>query len=352
LENLEEDRKMDLEKLYQNHLDRVSRSFAFCIPRLRPELRHWVSLAYLLFRVVDTVEDSVWIEEGAQQRAFQELIGFFQANPDRDSLQGWIERIPASGSKEEKLLMSDFEILLTDFHSLPPWCKKLMGQNLNDMIRGMLYFSKKSQVGFQEIAELNQYCFFVAGLVGELLTGLVLGRPLSGPKDEELLLKSHHFGIFLQKINILKDQMKDESEGRKFVPSRKKILQSLKTHSDAAFEYILSLRVEDQDYKLFCSFCFFLALFSLPYIENSWTAGAVDKIPRAITNMYLSQVEKNIANNVALAELYAHHSHSLNTLSELDGTSTPSLPAQELTWLKASYSGILTLQHQVHLQLI
>ena len=43
---------------YQTHLDRVSRSFAFCIKKLESPLRQWVSLAYLLCRVLDTVEDS------------------------------------------------------------------------------------------------------------------------------------------------------------------------------------------------------------------------------------------------------------------------------------------------------
>ena len=45
---------------YQTHLDRVSRSFAFCIKKLESPLRQWVSLAYLLCRVLDTVEDSIW----------------------------------------------------------------------------------------------------------------------------------------------------------------------------------------------------------------------------------------------------------------------------------------------------
>ena len=43
---------------YQHWLDVVSRSFALCIPQLEPPFRDHVGLAYLLFRVLDTVEDA------------------------------------------------------------------------------------------------------------------------------------------------------------------------------------------------------------------------------------------------------------------------------------------------------
>ena len=54
---------------YQPHLDRVSRSFAFCIARLEGEMREWVSLSYLLCRLLDTVEDAPWADPRAPHRA-------------------------------------------------------------------------------------------------------------------------------------------------------------------------------------------------------------------------------------------------------------------------------------------
>ncbi len=45
-------------EFYQTHLDRVSRSFAFCIRQLPDPLRGWVGLSYLLCRILDTIEDS------------------------------------------------------------------------------------------------------------------------------------------------------------------------------------------------------------------------------------------------------------------------------------------------------
>lgn len=332
---------------YQKHLERVSRSFAFCIPLLRGDLRSQVSLAYLLFRIVDTIEDSTWPSEASQQTAFQELISFFQTQSELSDIQDWVQKFPAGLPQEEKLLLDDTGILLEDFHALPFDIRQMMKQSLIDMIQGMMHFANKSHQGLKTMMELNQYCFFVAGLVGELLTGLVFRRPLSSTQDASLLLRSHHFGLFLQKINILKDQSKDEREGRFFVPERKQILQSLKNHCDQAFSYITGLPAENRDYKLFCAFSFFLALFSLPFIENSWVAKVVDKIPRATTEKYMAQIEKSIDDNESLRELYLKLSKHLTSLVRVDKGAV-----REIPWLAQSYHRTLSTDHLQSLGLI
>ena len=59
-------------------LDVVSRSFALCIPQLEPPFRDHVALAYLLLRVLDTVEDAPFTDGGLQQRQFERLRGFLR----------------------------------------------------------------------------------------------------------------------------------------------------------------------------------------------------------------------------------------------------------------------------------
>ncbi len=325
---------------YQNHLNRVSRSFAFCIPLLRSDLRHQVSLAYLLFRVIDTIEDSLWSSSVEQTACFQKFIGFLEQRPTVGELMIWQNSFPTNSvPEEERNLIQDMSLLLEDFYSLPSVSKEMMKQSLMEMANGMIHFSNKSQVGLKTMFELNQYCFFVAGLVGELLTGLVLSRPLSTTEDGALLLKSHHFGLFLQKINILKDQAKDEQEGRYFVPERKSILESLKSHCDQAFSYITSLPTENRDYKLFCAFSFFLGLVSLPFIEKSWVSKVADKIPRAVTEKFLAQIQKNIDDNQFLLETYQSFTSRLK-----NGSSN--LPASvDLGWFKEIYPRSLSSEH-------
>lgn len=339
---------MDLDHFYQTHLEKVSRSFAFCIPRLRPELRNWVSLSYLLFRVVDTVEDSVWPDLQTQKSVFQQLNDFLAKRPPRSEAMEWVSRFPATIPTGEKALLLDLDILLQQFHDLPLDIRSLMKESLSEMISGMLHFAEASHVGLRRMSELNQYCFFVAGIVGELLTSLVFRRRLKTGTDETLLLQSHHFGLFLQKINILKDQDGDEKEGRFFVPNRELILASLKKDAELAFAYLQGIPVGYEDYKIFCAFCFFLALFSLPYIENSWAAKVVDKIPRALMQRRLSEIEMYINDDARLHEIYAAQMRHLQFPDAVLGSETAPdarALADLQAWFDKSYERTLSTGH-------
>ena len=63
---------------YQNHLNRVSRSFAFCIERLEGDFREWVGLSYLLCRILDTVEDAPWPSRQDREQAFARFEDFLE----------------------------------------------------------------------------------------------------------------------------------------------------------------------------------------------------------------------------------------------------------------------------------
>lgn len=70
----------------------------------------------------------------------------------------------------------------------------------------------------QSIADYDLYCHYVAGLVGEGLSGLfsASGKERSFIKDQ--LTLSNHMGLLLQKTNILRDFREDVDEGRGFWP--------------------------------------------------------------------------------------------------------------------------------------
>ena len=57
------------------HLARVSRTFALAVPALPPRLRHAVGLAYLLFRVADTLEDASRWDAGERIGALHRFVG-------------------------------------------------------------------------------------------------------------------------------------------------------------------------------------------------------------------------------------------------------------------------------------
>ncbi|MCO5141995.1 MAG: squalene/phytoene synthase family protein [Oligoflexia bacterium] len=301
----------------QNHLNRVSRSFAFCIERLEGELRDWVTVSYLLCRVLDTVEDSPWQSSVLREAAFTDFEDFLHRSPDSPYVTKWAKQFPDNIPAEEKDLLLDSKAVFDAFHQFPLEVQTTIKSTVLSMSRGMRAFLKEKSEGkifrLHSIAELNQYCFFVAGIIGELLTNL-LNLHLKGAKTEsrEDYRNALHFGLFLQKVNILKDQLKDEQEGRYLVPSRKAVLTSLATHADGAIRYILSIPVAERGYRLFCAWSLFLGLSSLTWFEKGMRLNKVMKLPRLVTSMLLGKVERLIDSN---DDLY-HYFQKLNSLQK------------------------------------
>jgi farnesyl-diphosphate farnesyltransferase len=62
-------------------LDKTSRTFAVAIPLLEEPTRRDVSLAYLLFRIADTLEDSVQLTPDERVEALDELAALI-ARPE------------------------------------------------------------------------------------------------------------------------------------------------------------------------------------------------------------------------------------------------------------------------------
>lgn len=318
---LNEGRIEDTIEFYQSHLDRVSRSFAFCIARLEGAMRERVGLSYLLCRVLDTVEDANWPSFAAQERAFRQFDSFMQpgvfaqgickdaqAGSSVAEVASWVGSFPDGINEGEAALLRDAHFLFQDFHRLPLETRLLLGRLVCSMSGGMRhYMAKKASVGrlvLSTVVDVNKYCFFVAGVVGEILTGFVTAEKEAASVARGRLKDSFSFGLFLQKVNLLKDQKGDEKEGRFLVPSRDAVFSSLIRDAEGAFRYLVSLPVRDQGFRLFCAWSLFLGLASLPWIQKAALSGAAEKIPRDETLALLCRVEQKIGDDQALAELY------------------------------------------------
>src|SRR4051794_6368635 len=104
---------------YQIRLDRVSRSFAFCIRELQEPLRGWVSLSYLLCRALDTIEDAPWGSAFDQNSQYEAFESFLKVSPSKREVQQWCSRFPLSIPEGEKFLIEDASFLFEDLHALP-----------------------------------------------------------------------------------------------------------------------------------------------------------------------------------------------------------------------------------------
>ncbi len=318
---------------YQHHLNRVSRSFAFGISELEEPLREYVGFAYLFCRLIDTIEDSDWPQASPrQQMQFSELIGFLNQRPSPEVFDSWLSQIPKGLPEGEASLLADSYQLIRDYHHLPEPVRTLLRGSFLTMIQGMAAFvslrsSADGKIVLRNMLELNHYCFFVAGVVGEILTGLAhyhdslnkpnnLGNSLSNSLSNnlsdnlsdslynkppnEILLQSFHFGLFLQKINILKDTAEDARRGLFFFKERGAVVASLHKHAVTAKNYLQAMPESWTNYRLFCAFSVSLGLISLPVILNPMDSSL--KISREHTKMLMSHLKEI---NIDPPELFA-----------------------------------------------
>lgn len=302
------------DELVQSHLDRVSRSFAYGIARLDQGLRFSVGLSYLICRLLDTVEDANWSNPSDQERAFAKFDSFMNRLPQSREVEEWEKSFPQSIPETEKELLRDAHSVFIEFHSLPLEERQAILNPVLSMSAGMRHFMlRKAKTGIlklQSLGEVNRYCFFVAGVVGETLTRLLQARSklenngLLGNVKAVSLKDAIRFGLFLQKVNVLKDQREDEKSGRFLVPFRDSVFASAKLDAERAFAYLRSIPVGFKEYRLFCGWALFLGLASLPAIQAGWNKEAPAKISRVEALMLAQKVEWSISDPAKLDHLF------------------------------------------------
>ncbi|MES3038390.1 MAG: squalene/phytoene synthase family protein, partial [Bdellovibrionota bacterium] len=83
---------------YQTHLNRVSRSFALAITFLENPLQEWVSMSYLLCRILDTIEDAPWPQDFSVDAlsAYQQFKNFLETRPSAEEIREWRESFPSA----------------------------------------------------------------------------------------------------------------------------------------------------------------------------------------------------------------------------------------------------------------
>ena len=227
-----------------------SRTFALTIPLLPEPTRCEVTVAYLLFRVADTLEDSArW----PRSRKLDELQGFadFLEAPTDDGAHALAQRWrndpphPHEGYRE---LLNRLPDVIETLLGLSEAARRPLVEHTLRTIAGMQSFVKQEQDGALELTSLDDlqaYCYAVAGIVGELLTELyIVGNDDLQAVAQRLRTDAASFGEALQLVNILKDCDDDAAEGRRYLPRdipRDEIFE--RAHADllAAKRYVHTL---------------------------------------------------------------------------------------------------------------
>jgi farnesyl-diphosphate farnesyltransferase len=221
IENLQLLRQLPDAELQAVLLEGVSRTFALTIPQLPDRLYPAVANAYLLCRIVDTIEDEVSLT-AEQKRHF--CSGFIEIVKTGQNAQSFASELAPLLSEQtipaEHCLIHLIPQVISITHSLDPAQIAALAHCVETMANGMpIYQALDLHAGLKTMKDMDDYCYYVAGCVGEMLAKLFCHySPQIAQHETELLKLSVSFGQGLQMTNILKDIWDDAQRGVCWLP--------------------------------------------------------------------------------------------------------------------------------------
>ncbi len=288
----------------------VSRTFAPTIRRLPSGLRLHVTVAYLLCRIADTVEDSEDLSLDKKKSMLETYANIFSAG-DKNSLPEFNNYLPALPRKSaDDELVYNLEKVLHVYHSFSPMMQSHIAKWVVEMSHGMHKYAQaihKRRFSFlKSMRELDEYTYYVAGTVGYLLTELFSysSNKITPPIRQKMELLAGSFGKGLQLVNIIRDMTVDLRRGQSYIPNEllkkyrltrvtiyqhenakkaeqlfNELIRNAVEHLDRALDYILLIPKEETRIRLFCMLPLFWAMRTLQKIqENTLALLGSDKI--------------------------------------------------------------------------
>jgi farnesyl-diphosphate farnesyltransferase len=199
----------------------VSRTFALTIPQLPAVLRKVVSNAYLLCRTMDTIEDEPSLSP-AQKRDFgQQFVSVVAGESSSQRFAAELSPLLSSSTiPEEHELIQMMPQVISITLSFNESQRAALQTCVRIMSEGMVEFQHMHTAhGLANLAQLDRYCYYVAGVVGEMLTQLFCDySPAIAKHRNKLMILAVSFGQGLQMTNILKDIWDDKRRDACWLP--------------------------------------------------------------------------------------------------------------------------------------
>jgi len=188
-------------------LNQVSRSFAVVIQQLPYELRDPVCVFYLVLRGLDSVEDDMTYP--AEQR-----LPLLRTFHEKCEVEGW--KIEGVGDSDDyRVLLANFNKVIKVFKALKPEYQDVITDICCKMGNGMADYASRKVV---TLTDYDDYCYYVAGLVGIGLSNLFYASGLESHELADNFELANSMGLLLQKTNISRDYYEDLNLGRSFWP--------------------------------------------------------------------------------------------------------------------------------------
>lgn len=213
---------LDAERQTRLVLPRVSRTFSLGIKLLPGKLEAPVRIGYLLCRIADTVEDDLTLTPERKAEMLDAFLACFDDPALADSFASYTEELRANEDYLELVALTGRVFFM--WRSLDADSRAILRRWVGEMVGGMRHFvlTHRGGIRITSVTEFREYCYYVAGTVGHLLTELwyahsvVVGRRTYN----RLLEDCEAFGEALQTVNILKDIAWDaQEENSVYVPA-------------------------------------------------------------------------------------------------------------------------------------
>ena len=334
----------EADEIYQEHiLQYVSRTFALTIPQLPQRLGRVVSNAYLLCRIADTIEDDNAVNAKQTRRLAdmftQVVAGTVPASRFSDEL---CPLLSEHTSKEEHDLIKNADSILRITHSFTENQRNSLTRCVRIMAKGMAdYQDAETLAGLQDLAAMDKYCYYVAGIVGEMLTELFCDYSDEINANKDGLLKlAVSFGQGLQMTNILKDiwddrqrgacwlprdifekegfdisELNENSKNENFQRGLKQLIAIARNHLNDALTYTLMIPSHEKGIRKFCLWALGMAVLSLDKLNKhlDFSQGTEVKITRKSVKATVASTSLLVSNDWALKKLFNYTSRNLPT---------------------------------------
>ncbi|SDO57604.1 squalene/phytoene synthase family protein [Alkalicoccus daliensis] len=195
-----------LQKEAMKMLKDTSRTFYIPITLLNPSLKKTVASAYLCMRAIDEIEDSEILDNQTKAYLLQETSKMLHTTFDPEAFKELTSPY-ASKLPEVALRLGDW------LDTCPENYVHKVKEFTSTMAEGMAYWAEHNW-NIQTKEDLDDYTYYVAGLVGVMLSDIWEWH--DGTKtDRELAIG---YGRGLQAVNILRNVEEDRERGVSFIP--------------------------------------------------------------------------------------------------------------------------------------
>jgi farnesyl-diphosphate farnesyltransferase len=329
----------DIRAYCREALPAVSRTFALGIELLREPLRDEIGVAYLICRVLDTIEDTTSLPAEARAKMLEVFAKEIGDPHNWSWLAADVEKMfadPALNGADHELCRNCTKVLAA-YYAFRPGARKAMHNSIVEMAQGMAETVRREMRGeglrLHDEEDLKRYCYYVAGTVGKLLCNeWALDRSSITPAIKAKLdERAINFGLGLQVTNIIKGVTDDIQRGVAYVPSKlfkaagidlqtllddptdprgREVVAGLAEMTlawlDEALEYTLTIPKSERDIRLFCALPLVFAVRTLARALKTTDvfSETVLKITREEVKAIHAEVEAAITDDGAMRRIY------------------------------------------------